>query len=118
MILALLLPYLVKVWVLADFAYRQEVIAEVLCINKDKPQRKCNGKCYLSQKLKATEDTKADAVPGVLLEFVEYLLFNSPKKRSVLFKATLTNHKLKRDRGDLRSFPGYLTSIFRPPILF
>lgn len=34
-----------------DYALNQEFIAEVLCVNQDKPELQCNGKCYLKEKL-------------------------------------------------------------------
>ncbi|MEM8897404.1 MAG: hypothetical protein AAGC85_04835 [Bacteroidota bacterium] len=113
--MALLLPNLLKVWVLADFAYRQDMIAEMLCINKDKPLRKCNGKCYLSQKLNAAEEKKTDKVPGVLLKYAEYLLFSSPKKQPLKLLSSIADHKRKSVGGHITSFPGYLPTIFRPP---
>ncbi len=44
-ILALLCPLLKMV----DFTINQERITEEFCENKDKPQLKCHGKCYLSK---------------------------------------------------------------------
>ncbi|UXP31504.1 hypothetical protein N6H18_14220 [Reichenbachiella agarivorans] len=38
-----------------DFGMRRDYIAEVLCINRDKPMSTCDGKCYLAQKLKAAQ---------------------------------------------------------------
>lgn len=35
-----------------------DYIIEELCVNKDKPQLQCNGKCFLTQKL--TQDTVVD----------------------------------------------------------
>ena len=43
------LPYL-------EYAVNYEYIKEVLCINKDKPQLKCNGKCHLAKELKEAND--------------------------------------------------------------
>lgn len=34
-----------------DYALNQEFIAEVLCVNQDKPELQCNGKCYLKDQL-------------------------------------------------------------------
>lgn len=34
-----------------DYALNQEFISEVLCINQDKPELQCNGKCYLKEQL-------------------------------------------------------------------
>ena len=37
---------------LFSFKYYQKNITKTICINKDKPQLKCNGKCALSKVLK------------------------------------------------------------------
>ncbi len=34
-----------------DYELRKDFIAEVLCINKDKPQLSCHGKCYLKKEM-------------------------------------------------------------------
>lgn len=43
-------------FVFAGFEMNQRYIAKELCINKDKPQLHCNGKCYLMRKLKQAQD--------------------------------------------------------------
>lgn len=43
-----------------DFKLNQESIAEAHCINKDKPEMNCDGKCYLKKQL---EKTKKDKKP-------------------------------------------------------
>ncbi|PYF72934.1 hypothetical protein B0O44_105309 [Pedobacter nutrimenti] len=40
----------------AGFEMNQAYIARELCVNKDKPQLHCNGKCYLLKKLKQAEE--------------------------------------------------------------
>lgn len=42
-----------------DYNVRKDYIASVLCVNRDKPILKCDGKCYLAKKLKA-EREKSD----------------------------------------------------------
>lgn len=44
------------IFVFAGFEMNQDYIAKELCINKNKPQLHCNGKCYLMKKLKQAED--------------------------------------------------------------
>ena len=39
-------------FVYVGFEFNKNYIATVLCINRDKPVLKCNGKCYLSKQLK------------------------------------------------------------------
>ena len=54
-VLVVVLPQLINTWVLIDFTINHEYIAKVLCINKDKPEMKCNGKCHLAKQLNKTE---------------------------------------------------------------
>lgn len=44
------------IFVFAGFEMNQNYIAKELCVNKDKPQMHCNGKCYLMKKLKQAEE--------------------------------------------------------------
>ncbi|SDF30803.1 hypothetical protein SAMN04487992_11128 [Cellulophaga baltica] len=41
-----------------EYVFNYDYISEVLCINKDKPELNCNGKCYLMTKL--AEESKAN----------------------------------------------------------
>ncbi|MBB5634928.1 hypothetical protein HDF26_002396 [Pedobacter cryoconitis] len=43
-------------FVFAGFEMNEGYIAKELCVNKDKPQLHCNGKCYLMKKLKQAEE--------------------------------------------------------------
>ena len=45
-----------KLSIYVNFKLNQDFIAEVLCINKDKPVSNCNGNCYLSKQLKVQEE--------------------------------------------------------------
>ncbi|MET3034987.1 hypothetical protein ABXT08_02680 [Chryseobacterium sp. NRRL B-14859] len=42
-----------------EYAVNYDYIKEVLCINKNKPELHCNGKCYLSKELAKTNDTES-----------------------------------------------------------
>lgn len=43
-----------------QYVFDYQYISEVLCINKEKPELKCNGKCHLMKELaKASEDEKS-----------------------------------------------------------
>lgn len=42
-----------------QYVFDYQYISEVLCINKEKPELQCNGKCHLMKELaKASEDEK------------------------------------------------------------
>lgn len=49
----------VTIWFYANRNY----VAEKLCINKSRPMLKCNGKCFLSKKLKEAEKENQDGLP-------------------------------------------------------
>jgi len=41
-----------------DFKLNESYIAEFLCINKEEPITVCGGNCYLSKKIKETQDNR------------------------------------------------------------
>jgi len=51
-----------------EYMVDQDYIAEVLCINKEKKELNCKGKCYLMQQLKAQEDNSTPNFPKISLE--------------------------------------------------
>lgn len=54
--------------VVVHFKLNQKIIAEQFCVNQDKPELQCNGKCYLAKELQETnkkpesEDIKTKSV--------------------------------------------------------
>lgn len=52
----LLLTQSTRFVIYAGFKLNQGYIASVLCENRDKPVLKCEGKCYLSKKLKQADE--------------------------------------------------------------
>ncbi|MXV15282.1 hypothetical protein [Hufsiella ginkgonis] len=66
--------------VYTEFKLNETYIAKVLCINKEKPQLHCNGKCYLAKKLKqAEEKDKNEERNGQKFRFQEAFLTASDK---------------------------------------
>lgn len=57
----MLLQIFSRVVVMVDYQANKEYIMEFLCINRDKPELKCEGKCQLTKKLKAQHDTDKQA---------------------------------------------------------
>ena len=50
---------LVAVWYYAN----QQYIATILCVNKDKKEMKCNGKCAMNKKLSQAENSQSEQAP-------------------------------------------------------
>lgn len=45
-----------------EYVLNQEYIAEILCINKNKPELKCNGKCHLAKQLEKQQEDPQHAL--------------------------------------------------------
>ncbi|UCS91789.1 hypothetical protein KZP23_13700 [Echinicola marina] len=77
-----------------DYAINKEYIAENFCINKDKPEMHCDGKCFLAEKLKSAQNQQ-EQQPGAIdfsRDFGIYIIHENGiafnKSQSICFKAT------------------------------
>ena len=103
-----------NVVIVADYLVNSEIITKTFCVNKEKPEMKCNGKCHLAKQLKEDEEKKStDFVKNIeivmicqsssLIVFGEKIDFPLHLKDSFTFNEPLTFE-----------FQG---NIFHPPIL-
>lgn len=82
-----------------NYVINQDYIAEYLCINKDKPEMHCDGKCYLMQMLEEQSNEKKQNLPSIDLReypigFVNLLeLENVNTTLSEAKKTTLYNNE-------------------------
>ncbi|SEJ27075.1 hypothetical protein SAMN04487995_3876 [Dyadobacter koreensis] len=58
LLFSIMLPTISPWGTIAYFHLNREYIAKVLCENRQRPELKCNGQCYLAKKLKQQEDNK------------------------------------------------------------
>lgn len=69
-----------------EYVVNYDYIATVLCVNKDKPVMKCDGKCYLMKQLaKTAEEEKPNTDKKVVIKLVE-VLFCEPIILTVVSK--------------------------------
>ena len=69
-----------KVWIWFSFKVNQDYIAKALCINRNKPEMHCNGKCVLAQRIKAAEEKERKEIPRKLKDQKEVVYcFSFPK---------------------------------------
>ncbi len=47
----------------ASFKANQDFIAKTLCINRDQPEKKCNGKCQLTKKIAESKKESPEEAP-------------------------------------------------------
>lgn len=100
----------VIVWYKANIDY----VATELCENKDKPELKCNGKCYLKKQLnKVDNQQEKDKAPAKKVKdtLPEYIASST--------QLNLTSHIEKREQQYTRYINLYkhqnLSSVFHPP---
>lgn len=102
-----------KAVIVIDFYSNQKYIAENLCINKDKPQMHCCGKCQLCKRLKQ-EDNKDKQNPERRNENKNEVLssrsFFATCNFSRILIADLKYTSYRNDKTVDRSIP-----VFHPP---
>ncbi|MBA9078026.1 hypothetical protein [Rufibacter quisquiliarum] len=47
-----------RLFILLEYQANKDFITKFLCLNREKPQLQCNGKCYLMKKLRKAEQTE------------------------------------------------------------
>ncbi|GLU55369.1 hypothetical protein [Dyadobacter frigoris] len=81
--LGLLSLMLIKVWVIPllylDFEVRRDYIVANLCVNRNRPQLHCDGKCYLAKKLAALEEQEKKQAEK---DYMSKLLFQPMELKS------------------------------------
>jgi hypothetical protein len=95
----------------ADYILNRTFISNTLCVNKEKPEMHCEGKCYLNKKLQ--QDKQDQQAPVTKTEQLTIQPFFVPE----LFSLTGTVFLIKptffiKDEGLAYSSP---ISIFHPP---
>jgi len=105
----------VNVFVWLDYIVNNEYIKEVLCINKEAPKLKCDGKCYLMQQLKKNEIPQGDKkLPIPLITKIEYIEF---AQESIDYNTAVLSYSKKQSDFYylLRISKGKIEEIFHPP---
>lgn len=108
---------LMKLGVVAWYELNKDYVAEVLCINKDKPELECNGKCYLNKQLKkadalTNDDNKNTPQKYKEIEVLTFLLSDYIQlPRSIILVNDVKHHiAYTRSLGIAN-----VTDIFHPP---
>jgi hypothetical protein len=99
--------YIIK----ADYILNRTFISNTLCVNKEKPEMHCEGKCYLNKKLK--QDKQDQQAPVSKNEQLTIQPFFVPELFSLPGTVFLTNPTFFiKDEGLAYSSSN---SIFHPP---
>ena len=99
---------------LIEYYANQDFFATVLCINKDKPELKCNGQCILMQKLKKSVHEESSSAPVPKVNFEDYPIGIMSSLRTPLQQFPIT-----LSIGNANYWDNYYfisgTDLFHPP---
>lgn len=96
-----------------EYAIQYDYISKVLCINKDKPELSCNGKCQLMQKLEQQQEEDYQSLRIQMDEYpIGFVKFVKIKERNTDINVIKLNHHYKNQYAYLHSY-----QVFHPPIV-
>lgn len=99
------------VW--GDFLVNNKYIREVLCINKEKPELACGGKCYLMQQLQESQQSQEQEFPQLLHSKYEFIFIKRFLRLPKVTLAVLKTAIFTRYMEPISS--PFLLDIFHPP---
>ena len=95
-----------------EFAINQDYIAEFLCINKDKPEMACGGKCHLMKQL---EKQEKEEPKQLRIAFEEYPIgFVKVYQKDSNTDLIFLSKKILNQQQNYSYL--YTSQVFHPPI--
>lgn len=104
---------------LVDYAINYDYIVEVLCINKDKPELQCNGKCHLTAELAKVNDdaSNQDKNNSKSIKRILQVEFLNEDSLHLTYRVNDGyNQPIKSHLTPLYSYL-YSSSVFHPPLV-
>lgn len=114
---ALLFQCLAHYTVLGLYALRRDYIASHLCVNRDKPELKCCGKCYLRKQLKKVDGDNDPGSAGAKTER-EAIVYILPDRPVLVTVFTPIIHKPFNPGRQHMMNRLLVPAIFHPPPAF
>lgn len=98
-----------------DYLIDYDYIATVLCINKDKPELACNGKCYLMKEMaKVAEDQSNDMAKKLCSLSFAFFYYTDDGEEIVFTKLSAYLKPVLGINVELKP-ELFTSSLFRPP---
>ena len=114
LVLVMLLQSSIRSVYVAYYQINQDYIASVLCINKAKPASSCNGKCYLSKKMKEQEKQE-QSIPSVLKGLEEVVLYFTSFHLSIKPIFSEATQIASLDAYQMHAYTSPIDFIIQPP---
>ena len=108
-----LLTFFKPIMPYVDYALRYDYISQVLCINKEKPQTTCKGKCYLEKQIKNSSKKKSETPQSHKNKLLCFPLFIEKTTR-VEF-SLLAENIIYREVYSKNGSKGFENKVFHPP---
>lgn len=107
-----------KLGLVAKYCVNFEYYAKVLCINQDKPEMACNGKCHLKKELKQADNSGNENIPEMAYKLQLSVFVVNDNCFSYL-GPTIINRAMYNYCPNLEQdlLCGYHSIVFRPPIV-
>ncbi|QCX39488.1 hypothetical protein FF125_13960 [Aureibaculum algae] len=99
-----------------DYNLNYDYIAKVLCINKDEPELKCNGKCHLAKEIKKTLPSDNQDKPSGLpvIDFDKFPITSHENDHHKLNTFQFSN-RLNFFSNKIGKIKNYIEIQFQPP---
>lgn len=103
-----------RVGIIAWFNINQDKVVELFCINKNKPELDCKGKCYLAEKLEEAKQNEAGTtIPGSKYKQTsEEILFF---EKIALLSIPDSAHQISFSFSKSSYAHQFMMSVFQPP---
>ena len=100
-----------------EYAAFYDYIKNELCINLDKPEMQCNGKCHLKKELAKVSNSEKDTEKNQYASVEHSLVFFQKIKINTFgFFPKRLNKKINYSYNNIYQFD-YMGSIFHPPLV-
>lgn len=100
-----------------DYLIDYEYISTVLCINKDKPELECNGKCFLMQELAKVADEQQHESTKKLCAISFSILFYCQNTQFEFIDTTAVYLVLVADSYQELVLQDFINTDFKPPLV-
>lgn len=99
------------------FELNIDSIIQKYCVNKDKPEFQCNGKCHLANQLSETSNNNDDSNKSSRIIFESFIPVFLSKQQDLNFKNLLDFNKKKEMFGYVNAYFFFHTPVvYKPPI--
>jgi hypothetical protein len=111
LILGVFLQTCSKQLIYSDYLMNKEYISKVLCVNKNSPEKHCNGKCHLKKQL--DQDTRQQEGDSQKVKAGTEVVYISPQELKLEIPAiTVSEHFFFYQKRTAEKEP---SSVFHPP---